>query len=594
MTRTRSVAAGVAVAFAVALGGWWAGARSPARPRPALATVYQLELEHDQRGRIELGGGDPGAPLRSRLVVRGALALGPATPVDGAWVRSMTLTSIEQWSAAFGEADVSAATQAAATGATARMVLDDRGAMIGLDVDPATPPVVQNVLRLIASELQHERGQDDEWSAREWAHAGRAEVRYRRVAGQPGAWLKTRTGYLTSRLTADPTIAASTSGGTRFQLDPDGDLVQLAAEERIVAGPPNAPLATVDLSMTLRRGDARVAVPHRSWRRLVVDQPTVEPEVEAQVLRMRIGDLTAERMMARVDGFATAEGDPDFPTFLWQATALLVAEPGLCDALVARVRDGTLTAAQRGLVVDLLVHAGHGVAQAHLRALWGERARFGEPGEVAWLAARLGNLAAPEPETIAALVSTFDDPGAPRAAVRFAAGALVAVARGPAQTVADEVVARLRDDHATAASPAARIEALRALHNAGRPDTLDLIVRSAGAEDPFERAAAAEALTKLPAAAAAPVLVPLVRDPSPAVQRAALETLVRKPVDAATVDAVAAAVLDGSLSPRGYRAALNVIRIAPPGRQAELVAYMAPRTDDAGLRRRLLGLLPRD
>jgi hypothetical protein len=141
MTRTRSVAAGVAVAFAVALGGWWAGARSPARPRPALATVYQLELEHDQRGRIELGGGDPGAPLRSRLVVRGALALGPATPVDGAWVRSMTLTSIEQWSAAFGEADVSAATQAAATGATARMVLDDRGAMIGLDVDPGHAPL---------------------------------------------------------------------------------------------------------------------------------------------------------------------------------------------------------------------------------------------------------------------------------------------------------------------------------------------------------------------------------------------------------------------------------------------------------------------
>lgn len=583
------------VAIALGLAGvivWWCWPRRDAVAPAPRAAVYDVSLDQDQTTRLELGGGGDEAPLHATLGLRGRLALGPMLRDGDGWTRTLAIVDVEHWQVRLGDTELGAATRREVAGAAARMVLDDRGAVVGLDLDPAQPVVIHNLLRLLASELQLEHRDLDRWTSTEAAHAGVADVTYQR--DPDGALRKVRAGYRSLRVTADPHAPVDTDAVTVVRFGADRAIDHLDARERLVAGAPSAPLATITTRLTLRRSSTRVALPSRRWRRVAVDAPLVEPELEQRALRMQIGDLTIERLLARVEAFTTAEGDREFPSFVWQATGLLTAEPALTDRLMTRLRAGELTSAQRGLIVDLLVLAGHATAQAHLRAVWRDRASFPDPDEQAWLAARLGNLKAPEAATVAALLASFDEADAPRQATRLAAGALVAVARGDAGEVADRVVARLRDDLEQADAAAPRIAALRALHNAGRRDTLDLIARAATDDAAAVRAAAVTALAKLPAADALPLLTPRLRDPAIAVQRATLTTLVHKPVDAATVDHVAQAILDGSLAPRAWRDAINLIRVAAPDRRAELVAYMAPRATDPKLRARLLALLPRE
>lgn len=583
----------IALAAAVAIGAlcWHrtGGRAAPAAP----GTRYQLELAQRQSMQLGLGGGD--AALDTDLALRGAIALGPIERDGDRRVRTLVVERVDALRVALAGHDLAATMRDALTGGRARLVLDDDGALVGVEADTGVPAVAQNLLRLIASELQVELHDGSAWTAHEEAHAGRAAVAYARDVADRRRVVKTRTGYDHVRIAIEPGAPVSTDGRARITLAAGDALDALDGLEHVIVGDPAAPLATVTTAVTLRRtGAVPLARAPAHWRPIALDRPVLDASIDDQLLRARIGTLDQAALTARILGFQTAEHDPDFPAFYWQATGLLVRDPDACRALAALARDPALDAVRRGLIADLLVGAGTAPAQAELRALWRDEVYpDDERRERGFLAARIGNLAAPEAATVEVFLRELDGPpGVRRQASMLAAGALAGAPQaGPeSAAVRDQVMARLRDE-LQVEDPAARIDALHALHNAGRADALAAISEQAADPRADVRAAAALATRKIHDPRALALVAPLARDPDPRVQRVALESLRGQPLDAPAIRAVADAILDGTIGPTAWREALGFVRLAPPELRRALVQYMVPRATDAPTRDRLTQML---
>lgn len=129
------------------------------------------------------------------------------------------------------------------------------------------------------------------------------------------------------------------------------------------------------------------------------------------------------------------------------------------------------------------------------------------------------------------MVEQFDDPDVGGVA-RLMTGSVAHNAEQSSPGPSEKAVDALMDDYGTQPDVLARADSLRGLGNAGSPLALTVARHAAQSKNPLERAAAAQALRRIPSDAADRLLAGLVDDPDPLVRRSALDAaLYRDPTE---------------------------------------------------------------
>ncbi|MCB9539437.1 MAG: hypothetical protein H6704_24755, partial [Myxococcales bacterium] len=324
-----------AAALLVVLAVGWALWPTPAAerhgadaPDPTHATYAVFH-----HGRVDYG--DPAAP---------GLALGGETTLDGrVTLRRIARDRLVLRVDAIDALEVTVAGRsilgpddaARLVGQQAVLHLAADGGAEAAAFAPDAPPLLRNLVRLVMLETLTRRRDDTRVEA---TQLGRARTRWA-TAGDRVA--RTREAYVEV-----PGLAPGLPGATQS--------LQATASAALAADGLWSTFEGRESLTVTQGGQARVAA--ASETRLTRlepadDAPSPAPPVEAAValadpavraddgaqhLAQRIGDLTAEALLERLDAFPGGRL-PDHARFLWQATGLLRAEPLLCGLLAARL-----------------------------------------------------------------------------------------------------------------------------------------------------------------------------------------------------------------------------------------------------------------
>jgi hypothetical protein len=397
----------------------------------------------------------------------------------------------------------------------------------------------------------------------------RTRVRYERFEALPNA----DPGSLSVVSLDGRTSLSFAREGLLASIDTNESLrvVDRAGDERIVA--------ELRFRMTLK-DSARIEVRElEAAGYLSYGAPTSNgPTMREQMIAQRIDGLTRDQLVLDLTALGNAGTMPEHTRYMWRATALLAEDPEACDALLALVRSGKLSGKGQALVLDLLASAGSPAAQhALVEALKLPAVRRSK--ERALLVQRISTIETPTAETLAAAWETYrEGERSGDRDVRFAGAFALGASAGNAAKSgrvdeARDYVRKLRHAADGAKDPNDKAAMLRALGNAGLPETGDYVRRSSADGDPRVREAAALALREGDDRANTDVLVGLVGDASRDVQAAALASLAARPLDAAHLEAIAALVLAGRLDPELFGLLLNVV--GPHAGEAPAVASIA-------------------
>jgi hypothetical protein len=554
-------------------------------------------LEAEQRGRLALSG----------LVELRCHGTGPkGTPV-GVRFGELDAPVLE----VAGQSALSPATARALIGPEAVATLDSEGGFVAWQAPTEAPPLFGHLARGVLAELVIRRDAEPDastWSTTMPGPLGLTEVDYTRLPDAPDGAVRLErrpTGFV--RLDAlPPGVDAA-----RTVLALDGEAVAELTEGRIraltselrvqVTAPDDRPLLSVASSarfdlLNVGRFDPSAARAGLAAlpAALPADVPAEDPALERRLLEARIDGLTFDQLGDDLLEFANGGAVPDHNRWLWRATGLLIAEPARCADLVALFGDPHLTREARGLVLDLLTHAGHAEAQVALRtALDGEVAR--SVPEAAALYQRVALLEVPTAETLAwALERHTDADPALTGATAVSLGALTGqrARQGDAEGAAAGNAALLRS-LATARDPVAREHLVLALGNAGLPENQPRLDRLAADPDPGVRAAVATALRKTPTPEARATLLGLLGDPDAEVQRTAGKVLGTQVLDAEVLGVLAARIAGGEIGDAAWPGLLTALARRPeePATRTVFAAMLRRPGVDPLLAERIRGLL---
>ncbi len=583
MRSARGLAAATATAAAVAWLAWPRMDDGAPRGCPVGARAYDLTLGFTQR--TTLPGGD-GTPLTSRVTLDG-----PVT-VEHAWERGRCLASLRldaataaTASAQLADRELLDASARAALGAHDVIAEVEDGVPAQLHLPAGAPVVVRNVLTLVATELGLRAHPPAE--AIEPAYAGTARVRYVvRPAGDAREVVRERLAFAPLRLAggeldAPPEVRSTTRG----VVGADGALTRLDHVETIAVSATSTPRLELDTRLVLVARGGRGRGPGGLRARLAgreVVAPggeVADPEAAARARASRIAGLTGAELMSLVRAVSD-DRFPDELRLVWRATALLAAEPALLDALGVLYADDALSDAGRRLVLDLLAGTDHPRAQ---RVLTQVIAAITDPAARADALTRFAVVEHATAASVAFLIAELDAArdGAPEvanAALYMVGAAAASTDDDAARAAAEAVIARALDD---AGDAAARGHALAAIHNAGSAALIERAAPLAGSDDWRDRAGVARAVRKLPGARSLELVRPLVTDPSPRVQRLALETLHTQPITADDIAEIATLVIGDRIAPGAYASAVPLLRLAPPGLRRQAANAMLAHLDGA-------------
>jgi HEAT repeat protein len=184
-------------------------------------------------------------------------------------------------------------------------------------------------------------------------------------------------------------------------------------------------------------------------------------------------------------------------------------------------------------------------------------------------------------------------PSPQREAVIFALGSATRQA-GMSGADVSSAVTTLRDSLRGDGSVAARVQGLRALGNAGRPELVPDAVAAARDDSPQVRAAAAEALRRVPTEPAQRALWTLSKDSDGEVQSAAFKALTEHPITAAAWQDLGATLKAGEVNPQAGPALVSMLREHLASSEAVPALLMTVANDerfDSSLRGRAYDLV---
>ena len=268
------------------------------------------------------------------------------------------------------------------------------------------------------------------------------------------------------------------------------------------------------------------------FSQLMARAPTsarVGPNVRAKLLDNRIAGLDMQTLLSILQKPHAGPNPSDQARFLWRATGLLEKSPEESWQLLRLYPDASPEV--RARIIDLLASVGHETAQAVMREALGDPDALGK-GDVAMhhLYQRLGLLEEPTPETaqmVAEHYRRFRSTGELDSEITtaYTLGAIVA---GLSQedddqrALADAYNNELADGVRRASNPRELAHRVTALGNTRRTDNLGLLSDVARHESPQVRQRVARAVAKAGFSEPPDVLLDLLSDEEPAVQRDAI------------------------------------------------------------------------
>jgi hypothetical protein len=375
------------------------------------------------------------------------------------------------------------------------------------------------------------------------------------------------------------------TSGTRFSLDPGGRVVSVSHAERTrLLDAAGAELVLDNSTLELHRlDDATVASGGASGegRPVGIGEFAPDGRAEADLLRTAAAGLDVEHMTRMIRLHGAVGRVPDLSRFLFRAAALLRLEPTAAAALAGTYVELPPGAPGRGLVLDLLAQVGTEATQEALVGVLRSPAAQDDPRYDVHLQ-RVGFVPDPSPALVAfARELAANPPAGLEKATAFGLGAVAGqVARRGQSPEALALAEPLREALDEAESPDARVEALRALGNAGLVEHFDALESHADAPEAGVRAAVAAAVRKHDTAEARALLVTLAADADREVALAAFEALNGHALGAPELAALAGLAKDVALAEPVANALLTAVtpyRTGAEGRR--ILAALATRAD---------------
>lgn len=603
MSRRRLLALVGVAAVAAAVVAYRGRGRAPARRFSwpvGSALVYDLALTtHDTASLTGAGAPAASQPLGATTELTGALHVSAYRVGDSDAELGVRLVPEVASVVAAGAETLGAAEREALARTEAVVSVRRDGTVTAVHFPPATPEPVQNVLMLAITETAVTLGTGAAWRADEATLQGTAASRYQVVDSGGGQLVlrRARDRYtaLTAARAAGRALAQEEHGAAQVTIA-GGVLARLEASERLTIGGAGDELALghdVTTRLSLRRRER--AGLHRPVVAAIARAPgelAVRADLEARQLASRIDGLTGDQLEATLRLAATTGRAPDHNRFLWRATALLRADPALCQRLVDVFASPALNGDGRALVADLLVGAGTPAAQAALRDALALPAAFdtGYP----MLFQRLGLVDAPDASTLALVRAHALAPGPEGHDAALASlGAVVGkrLAAGDALARADlDVLVTGLAEATTAADAVAHLVALSNVH---LPELESTIAAQAAAPAQPVRRAVARALHGQRGDLARTALLGLAGDGDGEVQRQSLLSLAGRQLADGELQGLAALVARGGVRETGYDALLDLVQTEParPAARAVIEAVLRQPVQNAdvlGRARRLL------
>jgi hypothetical protein len=572
---------------------WPRGRRDVYAVRWVGTSRRQLPGSHDDAEPKELGGG---ARFDGDVTVR---SLGPEA--DGAYTLVYGLAHIRDYGASLdGNELVSDGDRqlaiAALTGQEAIVRVDARGVVGSIAYHHDTPPSTRELLRQVVGMMRVTLPDDvraTSWTAQEATPNGVARVRYEDEGDVLRRVRLSYRGIPGLDAAGGEELEQELSSAATIELDERGSLRALEDTETLRA-----------------RGSAGALFSHWEFRA----KRTSSGAFEAKEVKIDDTDeatgaaqLARERQRGRDERLAVGwdtgavevqlevygKGAHIDPRFVPVAAAYVRLHPEACAHLVAWFDDPRLTDLGRQLVLDVLSAAGSDEAQAAMRdALNTKSAR--DPGLRGALVQRFLFVADPTPESarfVSAVYESSRAAGERGVAFRAAAalGAIVEHMTG-SDALAGEIDRRLRTELAERRSPEESVALLLALGNARQEEDLGAIEAFAGDAQPAVREQVARSLRRFDDPIASAALLGLVRDPSPAVTRAALRALREQSLGDDEWESLARAVEETEPTPRGSAALVDLLERRPDcgaARAARMLHAVLDRTPDTGGNREL-------
>ncbi|RKH71819.1 HEAT repeat domain-containing protein [Corallococcus aberystwythensis] len=535
-----------------------------------------FHLVWDDLTRVALPIADPSQPdvLEGVLHLDGELTLQALeSRATGTRLR-LTLRRLERHEALFSGQPLLPDAESVRTHlpdtASAWLELDARGALQAVRFSDAEPPLFRQFAQTLAAELFPSELRDQAtWTTTESTQTGDVEATFAFEGGDASRLTRRRTRYQTLRPAGAATVAQQELGAlTTFDRDAEGRLLAITQDELLDAlGTDGRMLVSrrLRLRLTYQSREMQPLPPSGEQKRVVRTPSQIAFDVDPEVARLRgqAEGMTVDELLETLEDASGPDAIAGLDVFARRAVAALKLEPGRSRELSRLFLKPGTPPGMRELMLDLLVGAGHAQAQATLRTLLLAPEAREHAGAYVMMVQRAGLLTKPEPETGVMLNGLLDRAKAEHdvpveRATSYALGAWSSRLE-PGSAEARAALRTLEDGVARASGDEARAHALRALGGTGAERVVDVASPHLRAESPDVRAAAADALRRAPQDLATRLMLDaLETEKHRGVQRALLDSLNARPLDAGALEHLRAWVVSGRLAPGEEPALLAV------------------------------------
>ena len=444
--------------------------------------------------------------------------------------------------------------------ASAWLELDARGALQAVRFSEAEPPLFRQFAQTLAAELFPSELRDEpSWTATESTQTGDVASTFAFEPGDTSRLTRRRTRYQSLRAAGAATVAKQELGSlTTFDRDAEGHLVAITQDEVLDAlGTDGRALVSKRLRLRLTYQSREMQpLPPSDEQKLVVRTPSqiaFDTDPETAQLRSQAEGMTVDELLETLEDATSPDAIAGLDVFARRAIAALQLEPKRCQELARLFLKPGTHPGMRELMLDLLVGAGHPQAQATLRTLLQAPEAREHTGAYVMMVQRAGFVTKPEPEMGVMLNGLLDrartehDVPVERA-TSYALGAWSS-RLNPESAEARAAVRTLENAVAQAPGDEDRSHALRALGGTAAERLVDVVPPHLRAESPDVRAAAADALRQAPQELATRLLLDaLGTEKDRSVQRALLDALNTRPLDAGALEHLRAWVVAGGLA----------------------------------------------
>ncbi|MBN9682529.1 MULTISPECIES: HEAT repeat domain-containing protein [unclassified Corallococcus] len=454
--------------------------------------------------------------------------------------------------------------------ASAWLELDARGALQAVRFSEAEPPLFRQFAQTLSAELFPSELRDAaSWTTTESTQTGEVESTFAFEPGDTSRLTRRRSRYQSLRAAGAATVAKQELGSlTTFDRDAQGHLVAISQDEVLDAlGTDGRVLVSKRLRLRLTYQSREVQpLPSSDEQKLVIRTPSqiaFELDPETAALQGQADGMTVDALLETLEDASGPDAIAEMDVFARRAIAALTLEPKRCQELARLFLKPGTKPAMRELMLDLLVGAGHAQAQATLRTLLQSPEAREHAGAYVMMVQRAGFLTKPEPETgvmingLLERARTEHDVPVERA-TSYALG-VWSSHLDPQSAEARAAVRTLETAVAQASGDEARAHALRAMGGTRAERLMDVVPPHLRAESPDVRAAAADALRAAPQELATRLLLDaLETEKDRGVQRALLDALNTRSLDAGALEHLRAWVVAGGLAPGEEPALLAV------------------------------------